>query len=242
VTGQGPYRLRAGEVHLWRSTLTLPADELAELAECVSAAERERASQFHFAADRNRYLAGRAQLRRLLGRYLRADPATLPLAAGPHGKPYLADPEAGWLGFNLAHSGDLVVYAVAGDRDIGVDVEWVRPELDVDGLARRFFTAAERRWLDVLPRERRVSACVALWTRKEAVVKGLGLGLTLSPQRVEALPGRPGRVAAGDEAMIGPARWSVAAFSAGNGYRAAVALAGDALGLPRSAIPLSISD
>ena len=238
MTGPEPDRLQPGEVQLWRAALTAPPDELGDLTECVSPTERERASRFYAATDRDRYVAGRARLRRLLAGYLRADPAELPVAIGPHGKPYLADPAAGWLAFNVAHSRDLIVYAVARGHDIGVDVEWVRPDLDVDGLTRRFFTAAERRWLERLPTERRLAAFVALWTRKEAVLKGLGLGLTLPPQQVEALPGRSARMVAGAEATVAPPRWSVAAFAAGTGYRAAVAVASPALRLPRTAAPL----
>ena len=238
MTGPEPDRLLPGEVQLWRAALTSPPAEFADLTACVSAAERERAGHFYAATDRDRYLTGRARLRHLLARYLRADPAELPVALGPHGKPYLADPAADWLAFNVAHSRDLIVYAVARGHDIGVDVEWVRPDLDVEGLARHFFTAAERRWLERVPTDRRLSACVALWTRKEAVLKGLGLGLTLPPQQVEALPGRSARMVAGAEATVAPPRWSVAAFAAGTGYRAAVAVASPAVRLPRTAAPL----
>jgi 4'-phosphopantetheinyl transferase len=223
--------LGPGEVHLWQGPRTVAPAELVELTRMVSVRERERGDRFRFAADRDRFLVGRAKLRWLLGRYLDVDPAAVQLAEGEHGKPYLPDASRAGLEFNLSHSADVVVVAVARHRWVGVDVEQVRTDLDVDGLAKRLFSAAERSLLDRTPSQQRYEAFFTLWTRKEALLKAAGTGFAIPAEHVEAVPGRPARVFTDDL----PTTWSVGGFATQPGYRAAVAVSPPGDPLPRRA-------
>jgi 4'-phosphopantetheinyl transferase len=162
------------EVHLWLINLDQPDDVQRELVGLLQDDERARAARFARPLLQHRFTVGRGVLRRLVARYLGADPAALRLAQGPYGKPLLAD--ASDLRFNLSHSEGQALLGVARGVEIGVDIEAVRPLRDRDDVARRTFTAGENRALAALPPPLRDAGFFACWTRKEAVVKTTGIG------------------------------------------------------------------
>lgn len=166
-------------VHLWCASLDLPELAQQSLAALLSAEERSRARTFRFERDRQRWIARRGLLRRLLGRYLGVDPAELRFVYGPRGKPALAAPAV--LAFNLSHSGGLALYAVSAASSIrlGVDVELIRSDLAHLPLAKRYFSPAEQAALQALPKSQQLAAFFRCWTRKEAFVKALGEGLSV---------------------------------------------------------------
>src|SRR5581483_155459 len=135
------------DVHIWRLSLEGSAALAERLVETLSSGERRRAERFRFARDRDRFVVVRGVLRGLLGRYLDRDPGTLRFRYGPNGKPALRDD--GFLRFNVSHSRRIALVAVAAGREVGVDVEEIRGDLDVDGLSR-VFSAAERASLAAL--------------------------------------------------------------------------------------------
>jgi 4'-phosphopantetheinyl transferase len=166
-----------GEVHVWKVDLgpgiSAPADD-----DTLSADERARAARFHRAPDRARSIAARVALRTLLGEYTGVAPGMLRFANGPNGKPALApgSPD-GAPRFNVAHSGRLVLLAFA-TCDVGIDVEEVRPGIEVGELAGRFFSADEAAALKAAPQSGRDGLFFRIWTRKEAFLKARGSGLS----------------------------------------------------------------
>lgn len=128
-------------------------------------------------------VSGRAEartiLRALLARYLRAEPEAIEFAIGPHGKPDLVTSRAhaSPLQFNMSHTRDLALYAVARELSVGVDVERPRPGLDTVRLARRFITAPEADRIAGLAAPDRDAAFLGAWVRHEATVKCLGTGI-----------------------------------------------------------------
>jgi 4'-phosphopantetheinyl transferase len=162
-------------IDLWTWPLEAPHRETAALEAVLSADERQRAASFVLAEDRRRFIVGRARLRQVLARYVAMPPEALRFCYGAHGKPALAPPRSAPC-FNLSHSAGLAALAIAG-CDVGVDIEEVRP---VDGaVAERFFSAGEIAALRGLRGADWRDAFYRCWTRKEAVVKGLGKGLSL---------------------------------------------------------------
>ena len=145
--------------------------------EWLSLEERERAGRFHFERDHTFFVLGRGFLRWLLGESLDADPASLELASGPAGKPFLSGRHAGQLHFNLSHSGGLMICAVSAKTEVGVDIERIRAMPEAEGILESHFpfdsAAAWRR----LPNEQQPEAFLRLWVRHEARVKRSGLGL-----------------------------------------------------------------
>ncbi|MGC9467052.1 MAG: 4'-phosphopantetheinyl transferase family protein [Anaerolineae bacterium] len=143
--------------------------------------ERARALRYRFREPRQRFVVARAALRQILGQYLGTRGACITFAYGPHGKPVLSSPDARWLSFSLAHSGDVVLYAIANGVSVGVDLERLRPvDLGTGGM-RCFFSIAERAWLASRSEKERAAALLLLWTCKEAWGKAIGTGLSVSP-------------------------------------------------------------
>lgn len=214
-----------GDVHVRWLELDLPAERVAALRATLSDDERRRADRFLIPGVGARFTAGRGQLRAVLARYLGARPEELRFAYGPQGKPSLGGTE---LRFNLSHSAARGVLAVTRGAELGIDVERVRPEVEYEGLARRFFSPGEAEALRTVAPELRAAAFFAAWTRKEAFIKAKGGGLSIPLDRFQVTL-RPGENAAllcteWDPAEAG--RYCLEALSdaAGPGWAAALAL------------------
>src|SRR5207253_323259 len=113
--------------------------------------EQARAARFYRPEFGRRFAVARGVLRTLLARYAGAEPAAVRFAYGPQGKPALAEPGGTSLRFNVSHSGELAYYAFAWGREVGIDVERIRPLSDDLRLAERFFSPAETAALLALP-------------------------------------------------------------------------------------------
>jgi len=148
ATKLGAAQLSHSDVHLWIAYLDRSPDEIGRMGATLTRDELERASAFSFERDRSRFIAARAILRRLLGQYTGCEPRSIRLDYTPWGKPVLAVESASrGIRFNLSHSHGLAVYAVAGGREVGVDVEIIRPDLVNERIAEHFFSRAEVEWL-----------------------------------------------------------------------------------------------
>lgn len=182
-----PYRWKLGpphpslakdQVHLWMARLDLEPPRLESLLDTLSEDERTRAGRFYFRKDRERFIATRGLLRAILGRYLGQEPASLRFRYGPHGKPYLAlGGDVLDLRFNLSHSQNLALYAVALGREVGVDLERVRFDETAMEIATQFFSTRELAALRALPEHTRTETFFKYWTVKEAYLKAKGEGL-----------------------------------------------------------------
>ncbi|MDN5842645.1 MAG: 4'-phosphopantetheinyl transferase superfamily protein [Alcaligenaceae bacterium] len=151
----------------------------APLLALLSDDERARLARLRRPEDRLRSLTGRAAARLILGRCLGAAPETLQFHDGPHGKPALNAAEHRAIHFNLAHSGEWVLLAIA-PSPVGVDIEHCTPGA-ADPLLAACFTEREQAHIH----SRRDG--IAQWTAKEAVLKACGCGLTVDPASFEVL-------------------------------------------------------
>jgi 4'-phosphopantetheinyl transferase len=223
------YRLSEGEVHVWRAALASPAKYLDALNAMLSPDERARADRFRAEADRTRHIVGRGLLRMLLGRFLECPPAALVVEYSEHGKPGLAagDSRAS-LQFNVSHSGEWILVAIASGRRVGVDVERMRTNIAVDEIAKRFFSQNECRALATLPASARLDAFYSCWTRKEAYLKATGQGLSLPLDQfdVSCLPGEAARLVETRQDPSDVDRWSLQNLDLGRSHKAAVAAEG----------------
>jgi 4'-phosphopantetheinyl transferase len=220
--------LEHDEVHVWCADVALAATaELPWLLETLSPDEQRRAARFHFERDRTYFSAGRGLLRRLLGGYVGVEPAQLVFTYGPYGKPALSNlPARSDLQFNVAHAGDLAVYAFTRARRIGVDLERRRPIPDADQIAERFFSLRERARLAALAPGEKATGFLNCWTRKEAYVKALGVGLSrpLHQFDVTLAPEEPAQVLA--DGSQEPENWSLQELLPAHEYVGALAVEG----------------
>lgn len=218
--------LKTPMVEIIGARLDPPADVSAALWQLLSRDERERAEKFRYAEHRQHYIVARASLRRLLAERLHLAPQAVEFVETEYGKPRLspvhgsADVE-----FNLSHSGTLALFAFTSGRAVGVDVELIREVPDADDLAERFFSPTETASLKALPLDRRSLAFLACWTRKEAFIKALGLGLScpLDAFDVTVDPDAPARITRMEECIDRVSNWAMQAFTPYSCYVAAVA-------------------
>lgn len=166
------------EVHVWCARLSALRQRSKEFARLLSKAERSKAEKHIRDSDRLVSVCSKGMLRTILGTYLSRHPNNLDFMFGPYGKPTLAgNPE---LSFNLAHSGDVILIAISGQgNNIGVDLEFRREIEEWRSLAARHFHPEEVAELFTMPPAEGLSAFFDCWTRKEAIAKALGMGLSL---------------------------------------------------------------
>jgi 4'-phosphopantetheinyl transferase len=204
ATSGGAMASLGDEIHVWRASLDqigwpsprgLPLDE------------QERAARMRRVGTAQRWVASRWALRGVLGHYLGRSSAQIPLQLGPHGKPELTRPDAS-LRFNLSHSGDIALIAVAREREIGIDVERVESGRNVLALAAHGLDEEAAATVREAAADDRIAVFHNAWACHEATVKCLGHGL--------------GRRRPTDGV-------SVSELDVGPGYAAALATAGDQL-------------
>ena len=194
----------------------------------LSPEERGRASRFRFHRDRSSFVATRAALRRGLASELRMAPDQVPLVCEPTGRPTLAGSARGDLDFNVSHAGSLAVVAVARGRRVGVDVEGHRADRELRSLVPDVMGPSEREMLGPLEGAAFVRAFYACWTRKEAIVKGIGLGLSYPLAAIDIPELPPGGVVRVPGIGLAPHDevWTVRTTEWEGGFTVSVAVAG----------------
>ncbi len=209
------------DVHVWQIDLDQPEQQLQYLAATLSSDEIARAERFYFPVHRQRFIAGRAILRTILGRYLGIKPQEVRFDYQARGKPVLADIFAdSGLVFNLSHSEKLGLCGVNCTRQIGVDLEYIRPVSDIESLAKRFFLTREYAVLRSLAPNQQQEVFFRYWTCKEAYLKATGDGLVgLEQIEVSLTPTEPARLQTSED-------WGLIELVPAKDYVAAVAVAG----------------
>ena len=146
----------------------------------LSDEEMVRARRFRRASDRARYEGAHAALRSRLAEFTGRGRRDLVFRRGPWGKPELSDPGDCW--FNLSYRDDVALIATSISREVGVDVDSLQDLIDIDGTALEIMSAHERLSWSRFPETERLPSLLRCWTRKEAVLKALGIGLSLDPR------------------------------------------------------------
>jgi 4'-phosphopantetheinyl transferase len=226
--------LAPGEIRVMEAGLDLEPARLAALLELLAAGERARAERFVFDVHRRRFTAARGLLREVLGLLLAKAPASLVFEYGPHGKPRLEGEAGTALCFNVSHSGDRALFAFARERELGVDVEAVRTEIEHAAIAARFFSPGEQAALLERPESERASAFFTIWTRKEAYLKLLGAGLAAGLSSFDVSLDEPARLLRVAGERHGQA--TLHSLAAPIGFKAALAYAGGPAAVHAAAI------
>ncbi len=222
-------KLERDEVHVWRASLDLEASSIQSLLRTLCVEEQQRAERFHFPKDRDRFIVARGLLRAILSFYLGKEPSCWRFVYNEYGKPaltaaYNKEP----LCFNLSHSRELALYAVTQNRNLGVDLEYIRTDFPWEEIAERFFSPKENAVLRTLPQNMKHKAFFTCWTRKEAYIKATGKGLTLPLDQfdVSLIPGEQAMLLsiAGDHQAA--CHWSLQELIPDPDYVAALAVEG----------------
>lgn len=214
--------LKAGKIHLWHFNITQSIDW-----ETLSPDEKIRAEQFYFEKDRIAYAFSRATLRCVLSQYIAIEPSTIKLNYTLYGKPFL-DPSqnAQQLHFNVSHTHHCVVYAITKNDEVGVDVEYVKKNIDYAAIAKHFFSSQEYALINQAHPSEKCDIFYRIWTCKEAFIKALGLGLsyTLNDFDVGELSNNSAKILRIKNDFEKSKNWSLFCWTPMDGYVAALAV------------------
>lgn len=213
------------EVVVWSWSLDDRRFQGVGVEAALSEAEQERARRFVDARHRQRFVASRIGLRAILGLQTGENPSHLAFGENAFGKPHVVGRPS--LNFSLSHSGDRAVLAIRQGSLIGIDIEHVRT-VEYGEIAARYFCTNEAAWIDTRPREEeRRTAFFQTWTLKEAVVKAMGLGMSmpLSQFEISAADAPPRMVVPPPGS---PLHWQLSLLNAPAGYLCALAAPGAA--------------
>ena len=212
-------------VHVWRVALRAASGDVKSLGGLLTPDEVDRASRFRFQRDRDRFVIARGVLRTLLGTYIRIPPEQIRFQYSARGRPSLApDQNDTVLDFNLSHSHELALLAFSRGPAVGIDLEYVRHDMDHEQIAAHFFSAQEAASLRALSENLRAAAFFNCWTRKEAFIKATGEGLSrpLDQFSVSLVPGEAARLLAIQGQPEEISKWFIQALEPGPGYAAAL--------------------
>ncbi len=166
--------LKPDVVDVWTAPLDVTSDELNELVHRLSPSEQKRVGSLLEEKAVRQYVVSRAMQRQLLASYVGGLPSEISFGVVAMGKPTLSEPNDIGLTFNTSHSGDLVIIAVTARRDVGVDVEQMRPVPRALQVAKRFFSNAEYEVLAALPESEIDRAFLSIWVSREGTAKARG--------------------------------------------------------------------
>ncbi|HBE92073.1 MAG TPA: hypothetical protein DDW55_05925 [Gammaproteobacteria bacterium] len=209
-----------GNVHLWSVSLDVASNNLPEI---LSTDELLRLGRISHVSARQAFLRSRVATRRVLAKYMSCPAEKISFSYNPNGKPGIGN-ESQTLDFNVTHSGQHCIIAVTRGRQLGVDIEPVRPGRDYQALARRFFTPAENNLLSSSSDE---TVFYRIWTLKEAHIKARGLKLLDGLDRFECQQERDGELVVIDRSANQDERWTHSQWEYASGYEAAVVIACD---------------
>jgi 4'-phosphopantetheinyl transferase len=224
-------------VQVWLIRLVATEAELAQCRDLLSPAEHARARRFRRSEDCDRYTLAHGLLRELLSRYCAARPADLQLGTAPGGKPLLLRDGGPPIAFNLSHSAERMLLAIAEGREVGVDIESVERRVDPLKLARRYFHPCELEDIERAPEREQVTRFFEYWVAKEATLKGAGHGLrfALDALRVQFTSDRrDARIDSLDPQRLA-SDWTVRMLSSEPGLVSAVAIRNDPVTDPADA-------
>lgn len=226
-------------VHVWHFSLAVAEPQYRALRNLLTPEECVRADRFYREVHQRRFVAGRGVLRLILSRYTGIAPEAVRFQYGPHGKPAL-EPRAE-TAFNLSHSGEKALCAVALTADLGVDLEACGENREFHKVARRFFAAAEYEQLAALPAADQLAAFYQCWSAKEALIKAWGLGLN-APLQDFVVRVAPYSTGLHSVALVGIRErpWRLRALPAPAGHTAALAYDGAERRVLRGRISVSV--
>lgn len=170
--------MELNDIHVWQVDLTATEDNENNQLAVLSPDERMRANRFQFPEHRKRFIAARYYLRSMLSLYTGMPPEKITFAYTEHHKPYLQEPAQSDIQFNIAHSDEMAVFTFTKQHIIGIDIEKMKIK-NVVSIAERFFSATEITALKQLAPEAQIIGFYQLWSRKEAIIKAAGFGLSI---------------------------------------------------------------
>ena len=222
----GTLSLKPEVVHIWRACLDQNSSYVNTIFQTLSSDERQKAESYRFDDDRNRFVVTRGTLRKILGEYLNSDPEQIRFSYTRYGKPFL-NLEGNPIRFNVTHSHGLALFAVAREREVGIDVEFIDKDFPIAKTAQRVFSPTKCTELQKLEPDLQAASFFQGWALKEAYLKAIGTGFSNPGSHYT---GR--EIPAAPDCSHGTARlengrdWTFATLAVDSNYKAALAVEG----------------
>lgn len=232
-------------IDVWRSRLDVPDSQADKYAGILSHDEKARADRYAIASKRRQFIVGRGLLRRTLGLMLDTNPRSFVFRYGTAGKPELENQSN--VQFNVSHSGNTILMAITLDQAVGIDLEQIRPRPHLEAMTQRFFAPEESDQIMSLEEHDREKAFYHCWCRKEAILKGAGLGIWIGLDKfaVNTSPDDPPKLLRTDWGKKAPTDWHLTRIDVADDYAAALAHTGPPLTIrcwDHSALPTAPTD
>lgn len=214
------------EAHIWRADLEGNERFQDSFLKLLSPDEKNRARKFRFDKDRRNFIVARGILRSLIGQYLAINPEEVSFQYNEFGKPGIANNNT--LLFNISHSHNIALFAFTNKYNVGVDVEFLNPNIEVKDIATNFFSTNEIMKLLALPEKQQALGFFNCWTRKEAFIKAVGEGLSfpLDQFEVSLEPGKPAKLLATDWDQKAVSKWTIHSMTPGANFVGSLAIEG----------------
>ncbi len=220
------FQLSPAHIDVWLVDTVMPEHQITKFHSILSSSERDRIDRLRIPAKRLEAIIAHGLLRQILARILQTGPSEIPLTTTAQGKPCLPEHhERQKIHFNLSHTAGKILLAATLDRNLGVDIERIRPHMPHEELARRFFSPTEHAAIAAVRPADRPRAFFTTWCRKEAILKSTGQGISAGLQTftvpITALP-HPFTVERRDDNAI--ARWTLHDLTLPDPYLASIAI------------------
>ena len=210
----------SNDLQLWYGKVSAEDAHYQAYWRVLDADEQAHAEKLHNAMLHQRYVEIHGRLRKLLALTLKESPERIKIKKAEHGKPYLVDyPD---VAFNLSHTADLALIAVARQCRLGVDVEICKPRHNLSGLVAKCFAEEEAVFWQQLPESEKIQAFYQFWTKKEAFVKATGYGIVLGLNRCVINPQKQTTFLSVPDSCGSAAAWHTLDVDLGQGICGAV--------------------
>jgi 4'-phosphopantetheinyl transferase len=218
------YQINNHQIHIWLIDINNYLQP--NFAAYLDDQEIERAQRFKFIKDRNCFIGSHAALRMLLGKYCSCDPCAITYEYTANNKPILTGNNL--IKFNLSHSHSQAIIAVTKNHPVGIDIEYMQEKKILAELAKRFFSTQEYAEYKSLPAQQKTLGFYNCWTRKEAFVKALGIGITcpLKSFSVNLTPEIHAKILSMHKNKGDISQWQLYGFIPAKQYCAAIAWCG----------------
>lgn len=210
------------DIHIWKFEIDKSENSPSSYIHLLDTNEKERASKFRFSTDRDQFLWGRILLKQLLGNYLNINPKSITVKTTADGKPIFEKIEHQQIHFNLSHSHNCIILGFS-KSPIGVDIEHVSRKVNIEQICRNHFSDAEQNLIQTTTStENKESIFFDIWTKKEALIKGIGKGLGIPLQSLNVIDAE-GCVKFISNSNIPSLNWYVHTIQISQAYKAAFA-------------------
>lgn len=179
---------KPGNLVIYHGTADSFENKITSYYEFLSENEKSRADRFMHESDYKCYVLVHALLRIELSKLLGIQARTIVIAVSEYGKPFIRGID---LPFSISRTRNQFAFAFGNSRQyLGIDIEQINPEIDFTSISSNYFTVKEQRLIlsGAEPNEQK-RTFYELWTRKEALLKAIGIGIGIGLSRVPVLEG-----------------------------------------------------